>query len=240
MMKEENTIDPLEVARFAEHAEQWWDTSGPLKTLHDINPVRLEWIQQFVKLPELNVLDIGCGGGILCEGLAKKGAQVTGLDVEHGAIKTAQAHAIAENLEITYVCEPVEKFEAATLFDSITCLEMLEHVEHPEAIIHATSRLIKPGGYVFFSTVNRTARAYAEVILAAEYILALLPRQTHIFERFIRPSELATVVRDSGLDVIGITGLSYNPFSRKAALQAEKVDVNYLLVAQKTELPASL
>ncbi len=231
MTTQNSTVDAREVAHFATHADTWWDTNGPLKTLHDINPPRLDWIQQFIALPGLNILDIGCGGGILSEGLAKAGAHVTGLDVEAGAIKTATAHAKAQDLKIKYVCEPVENFEAP-LFDAVTCLEMLEHVEHPELIIEAAARLVKPGGYVFLSTINRTARAYASVIVAAEYVLSILPRQTHLFERFIRPSELASAVRGQGLEVIDTTGLSYNPFSRKAQLQA-KLDVNYLLAAQK-------
>ncbi len=232
MMKVDNTVDPLEVARFAAHAKSWWDMNGPLKTLHDINPVRVDWIRQYVSLLDLNVLDIGCGGGILSESLAKHGAKVTGLDAEAGAIQTAKAHATAEQLEIKYECAAVEAFEAP-LFDAVTCLEMLEHVEDPEAIIRAAARLVKPGGYVFLSTVNRTARAYAEVIVAAEYVLSILPRQTHTFERFIRPNELARAVRHAGLHAVGITGLSYHPFTRKAALQPGEVDVNYLLVAEK-------
>ncbi|MCH9756734.1 MAG: bifunctional 2-polyprenyl-6-hydroxyphenol methylase/3-demethylubiquinol 3-O-methyltransferase UbiG [Gammaproteobacteria bacterium] len=232
MMKEKNTINPQEVARFAQHASHWWDTNGPLKTLHDINPVRLDWIQQYIEPAELNILDIGCGGGILCEGLAKCGAKLTGLDVEKGAIDTARHHAAAEKLDIDYVCEPVETFDAP-LFDAVTCLEMLEHVDNPEMIIQAAARLVKPGGYVFLSTINRTARAYAELIVGAEYILSLLPHQTHAFEQFIRPSELAGAVRRTGLDVVGMTGLLYNPFTRKARLQVGQVEVNYLLVAQK-------
>jgi 2-polyprenyl-6-hydroxyphenyl methylase / 3-demethylubiquinone-9 3-methyltransferase len=231
MTTQNSTVDASEVARFAAHADTWWDTNGPLKTLHDINPARLDWIQQLIALRGLNILDIGCGGGVLSEGLAKAGAHVTGLDVEAGAIKTAKAHAKAHDLNIKYVCEPVENFKAP-LFDAVTCLEMLEHVEHPELIIASAARLVKPGGYVFFSTINRTARAYASVIVAAEYILSLLPRQTHLFERFIRPSELASALRSEGLQVINTAGLSYNPFSRKARLQT-KLDVNYLLAAKK-------
>jgi 2-polyprenyl-6-hydroxyphenyl methylase / 3-demethylubiquinone-9 3-methyltransferase len=234
MTTKETTVDPSEIARFATHATQWWDKEGPLKTLHDINPVRLDWIQQCMALSGARVLDIGCGGGILSEGLAKAGADVTGLDVEEGAINTARLHAVTENLNINYVCEPVENFDAP-LFDAVTCLEMLEHVEHPETVIQAASRLVKPGGYVFLSTINRTARAYASVIVAAEYILSLLPRQTHTFERFIRPSELAGAARHEALEVIDITGLTYNPFTRQASLKTKAVDVNYLMATQKLE-----
>jgi len=230
------TTDPREIARFAQHADQWWQPDGAFKTLHDINPTRLDWICKYITPNNLKMLDIGCGGGILTEGLAKLGANITGLDVEDHALKTARAHAKASNLSIQYVCEPVELFvESCDIkpFDAITCLEMLEHVEDPELVINSAMALLKPGGYLFLSTVNRTAKAYATVILGAEYILSLLPRQTHSFERFIRPSELAASVRQAGLDVVGVTGLDYHPFSRKAVLQESCVDVNYLLVAQK-------
>ena len=150
MTKPKHTVDEAEVARFAAHAATWWDLNGPFKTLHDINPTRLDWIQRFVNLSQFNILDIGCGGGILSEGLARAGAVVTGLDVEAGAIEMAGQHAKAVGLNIQYVCEPVETFQAP-LFDAITCLEMLEHVEHPEVIIAAAARLVKPGGYVFLS-----------------------------------------------------------------------------------------
>ncbi len=232
MTTKNSTVNPSEVARFAQHAKHWWDVNGPLKTLHDINPTRIHWIEQYVTLRGLTCLDVGCGGGILCEGLAQKGAIVTGLDVEAGAIETARHHAATEKLSIQYVCEPVESFQAPC-FDVVTCLEMLEHVEHPEIVIAALTRFVKPGGYVFLSTINRTLRAYATVILGAEYILSLLPRQTHTFEQFIRPSELAEVVRAKGLEPVGMTGLLYNPFTRKAELKTAQVDVNYLLVAQK-------
>ncbi len=234
MRNEEQTVDAAEIARFAKHAESWWDIDGPLKTLHDINPARLEWIEQYVTLQGLHVLDIGCGGGVLSEGLAKKGAIVTGLDVEEGALQTARAHAKKEQLDIHYVCEPVECFESPQ-FDVVTCLEMLEHVDNPERVIHSAARLLKPGGTLFLSTLNRTAKAYALAIVAAEYVLSLLPRQTHTFERFIRPSELAKTVREAGLSPVGMTGLAYNPFSRKALLQSEEIQVNYLLAAQKPD-----
>lgn len=232
MPETKETTDPLEIARFAQHAKQWWQPDGAFKTLHDINPARLDWISQYIAPKNLKMLDIGCGGGILSEGLAKLGAEVTGLDVEAQALEVARDHAEASNVLIRYVCEPVESFEEGP-FDAITCLEMLEHVEDPQLVIDSAVRLLKPGGFLFLSTVNRTAKAYAAVIVAAEYVLSLLPRQTHSFERFIRPSELAAGVRKAGLDVLGVTGLDYSPFSRKAVLRAEHVDVNYLLVAQK-------
>lgn len=230
------TMDPIEIARFAQHADQWWQPDGAFKTLHDINPARLDWICKYITPQNLKMLDIGCGGGILSEGLARLGAHVTGLDVEEHALKTARAHAEQSKLAIDYVCEPVEAFVELynqEPFDAITCLEMLEHVEEPQRVINAAVALLKPGGLLFLSTVNRTAKAYATVILGAEYILSLLPRQTHSFERFIRPSELASGVRQAGLDVLGVTGLDYHPFTRKAVLVEDCVDVNYLLVAKK-------
>ncbi len=234
-----SSVDASEVARFAAHATEWWDTNGPLKTLHDINPVRLAWIRQFVSLKGLQVLDIGSGGGILSEGMAAAGANVIGLDVEKGAVDAARAHAKLSGLDIEYVCQPVEHFQVDKLFDAVTCLEMLEHVENPQMILEAAMRLVKPGGYVFLSTINRTAWAYASVILAAEYVLSLLPRQTHMFERFIKPSELSAMLRAVGLQPIDVTGLSYQPFTRKAALLPKGPLVNYLLVAQKPEFFAS-
>jgi len=201
-----------------------------------LSKVQLDWICKYITPKNIKMLDIGCGGGILSEGLAHLGAHVTGLDVEEHALKTARAHAEQSNLSINYVCEPVESFVESYHegpFDAITCLEMLEHVEDPQRVIHSAVALLKPGGFLFLSTVNRTAKAYATVILGAEYILSLLPRQTHSFERFIRPSELASGVRQAGLDVLGVTGLDYHPFTRKAVLQEDCVDVNYLLVAEK-------
>lgn len=232
MINNTTTVDTSEIAKFAELARVWWDKNGPLKTLHDINPIRLKWIQQFIQLSQSNILDIGCGGGILCEGLAHFGAHVTGLDVEPGAIKAANQHAREQNLQINYVCEPVETFNHQT-FDAITCLEMLEHVEQPEVVIAAASRLVKPGGYVFLSTINRTMLSYAAMIIAAEYVLSILPRQTHTFERFISPSELAAEVRKNGLTVLNIVGLSYHPITRQAKLNSNQVAINYLLAAQK-------
>ncbi len=232
-MNTKSTIDSVEIAKFAQHASQWWDTEGPLKTLHDINPARLAYIQQYISLADQRILDVGCGGGILSEAMAASGAIVTGLDVEVDAIECARAHAHAEQsqLNIDYVCQPIETFEAK-LFDSITCMEMLEHVQEPQWVIQHCARLLKEGGYLFLSTLNRTPMAYATAIVGAEYILGLLPRQTHDFNKFIKPSELAHMVRESGLEVVGITGLAYNPLTREAVLQ-NSVAVNYLLLCRK-------
>lgn len=228
----QSTIDPVEVAKFSQHANEWWNVNGPLKTLHDINPVRLEWIQRFVPLKGKTVLDLGCGGGVLSEGMAKAGALVTGLDVEVDAIKAATLHAEAEGLSIQYVCQPVEQYtHDKGLFDVITCMEMLEHVADPQQIIHHAARLLKPDGWLFLSTINRTIKAYASVIIAAEYVLNIIPRQTHDYDKLIKPSELAAMVRAEGFETESISGLHYQPLTRAASLQ-RSVDINYLLVSR--------
>ncbi|KTD36133.1 3-demethylubiquinone-9 3-methyltransferase [Legionella nautarum] len=226
-----STVDPQEVAKFAQHASHWWNKEGPLKTLHDINPARLEFIKNHLKLEQKTVLDVGCGGGILCEGMAAEKAQVTGLDVEMDALEAAKAHANLSKLSINYVCSPVEDYEA-NAFDVLTCMEMLEHVNNPQLVINHCARLLKPGGYLFLSTINRTLKAYATAIVAAEYVLGILPRQTHDFAKFIKPSELAAMIREAGLEFKDIAGIAYNPLSRTARLK-ESVDVNYLLACFK-------
>ena len=229
-MKTNMTVDASEVAKFAQHASQWWNTEGPLKTLHDINPARIDFMHKFTEYDGSQVLDVGCGGGILSEGMALKGAIVTGLDVEPHAIEAAKAHAEQHHLHIQYVCQPIEEYEGA--YDLVTCMEMLEHVSEPQLVIEHCTRLLKPGGYLFLSTINRTLQAYASVIIAAEYILGLLPRQTHDYEKFIKPSELAAMVRKEGLETIGMAGMTYNPFTREASLQ-DSIKVNYLLACRK-------
>ena len=230
-MTKKTTVNPLEVSKFADLSAQWWNTDGPLKTLHDINPARIEYIKSFVHLKHQTVLDVGCGGGILCEGLARLGAEVTGLDVETDAINAAKAHVIESNLSVNYQCELLEDFEQEP-FDIITCMEMLEHVDEPEEVINHCARLLKPGGYLFLSTISRTLKAYFAAIVAAEYILELLPRQTHDYKKLIKPSELCAMTRASGLETIGVSGMSYNPLTRKASLQ-KTVDINYLVACRK-------
>lgn len=230
-MKTKTTVDSLEVAKFAQHASQWWDTEGPLKTLHDINPARIEFMQKFTDFNGHRVLDVGCGGGVLSEAMAKQGAIVTGLDVESQAIATAEAHAAEHQLQINYVCQPIEEYEA-DVYDLVTCMEMLEHVSEPQLVIDHCARLLKPGGYLFLSTINRTPQAYAGVIIAAEYMLGLLPRQTHDYKKFIKPSELAAMVRAAGLETVSMAGMSYNPFTREASLQ-DSIKMNYLLACRK-------
>lgn len=230
----QTTIDAQEVEKFAQHAEEWWAVDGALRTLHDVNPVRLDYIERYTPLKGQSVLDIGCGGGILSEGMARRGAKVTGLDVEPKAIVVAEQHALDNHLDISYVCQPLENFYT-TPFPVITCLEMLEHVAAPHLVLEHASRLLAPGGYLFLSTINRTAKAYASVVIAAEYLLNLIPRQTHDYQRFIKPSELAAMARAAHLDVIGLSGLAYHPLTRTASLTTD-VDANYLLVCRASEL----
>lgn len=229
----ETSVDPKEIAKFAQHAAHWWDLNGPFRTLHAINPTRLDYIERFLNVADTRILDIGCGGGILCEGMAKRGGIVTGLDVEPEAIAIASAHANNEKLSIEYVCQPLESFHSER-FPIITCLEMLEHVADPQMIIREAARLLAPGGYLFLSTIHRSFLAYAKVILAAEYILGLLPRQTHDYQRFIKPSELAAMVRAVDLDVVDVSGLAYHPMSNTASLVTSVTD-NYLLVSRSCE-----
>lgn len=227
MTKNKSTINAEEVTKFAQHAQQWWDTEGPLKTLHDINGTRLEFIKQQVALDGLSVLDIGCGGGILCEAMAKSGAKVTGIDAEPEAIETAKEHAIKSELAIEYFCTPVETYKDAR-YDVITCMEMLEHVENPELVLEHCQRLLKPDGFLFLSTISRTLKAYASAIIAAEYVLHLLPRQTHDYNKFIKPSELTAMARSFGFNLVHMNGMNYNPILRSASLSSD-VQVNYLL-----------
>lgn len=228
-MNKDTTINEHELAKFAKHANTWWDLEGPLKTLHDINATRLEFILKETPLSEKKVLDVGCGGGILTEALAKAGAHVLGIDAEKDAIEIAQNHAKETGLEIQYQCTPVEELKHDT-FDVITCMEMLEHVNNPELVIMHCARLLNPGGMLFLSTINRTLVAYAQAIVAAEYILGLLPRQTHDFDKFITPSELAAMLRKVDLEVVELVGMKYNPITRKSALTKD-VGVNYLMRA---------
>ncbi len=230
-MNHQTSIDEEEVAKFAQWGEQWWDPQGPFKTLHAINPLRLKLIQSTIDVSGQRVLDLGCGGGILCEGLAKAGAQVTGLDVEPHAIETAQQHAKASHLAIQYEAMPMEIYEAPA-YPVVTCMEMLEHVTDPSQVIFHAQRLLAPGGYLFLSTINRTMQAYMSMILGAEYLLNLLPRQTHDYKKFIKPSELAQIARHHDLTVLDIQGMRYSPCRGEGELHAS-VAVNYFMICQK-------
>jgi 2-polyprenyl-6-hydroxyphenyl methylase/3-demethylubiquinone-9 3-methyltransferase len=231
-MKKNSTVTISEKEKFAQLSNDWWDADGPLKTLHDINAVRESFVLQHTSLQDLHVLDLGCGGGIFTEALARQGAVIDGLDVEPGALKAASDHAKKENLSINYVCSAVEDYKAKS-YDVICCMEMLEHVEQPQAIIHHCQRLLKPGGMLFLSTINRTLKAYSTAIVLAEYVLSLLPRQTHDYDKFITPAELATALRNESFDAVSLKGMSYNPLTRAANL-TQDVSINYLMAARKS------
>ncbi|HAU1698503.1 TPA: bifunctional 2-polyprenyl-6-hydroxyphenol methylase/3-demethylubiquinol 3-O-methyltransferase UbiG [Legionella pneumophila] len=226
----ESTIAIEEVHKFAQLANDWWDTNGHLRTLHDINGARFEFISEHINLKGLRVLDVGCGGGILCESMAKAGAYVSGLDAEPEAIQVAKEHAHKNQLQIDYFCNPIEEYEDQG-FDVITCMELLEHVQNPELVLQHCKRLLKPNGLLFLSTISRTLKAYLGAIIAAEYVLNLLPRQTHDYDKFIKPSELVKMARLYDLNLIDMKGLCYNPFLRKTTLVSD-VSINYIMVLQ--------
>lgn len=223
-------IDPEEIAKFTQLASTWWDTEGPLKTLHDLNPIRLQFIKDHALLAGQVVLDVGCGGGILSEALAKSGAHVTAIDMDAPALETAREHAKSNNLTIDYRHQTVESLAESHPhhFDVVTCMEMLEHVPEPDAIIAACAKLLKPQGKLFVSTINRHPKAYAMAVVGAEYVLNLLPRGTHDYQKFIKPSELAGWARQQELEMAAISGVNYQPFSRQCSLTND-VKVNYMV-----------
>lgn len=221
-----------ELDHFSTMAERWWDPEGDMKPLHDINPARLAWINERAPLSGLNVLDVGCGAGLLSEGMAQMGAKVTGIDLAEELINTARTHAKENNVSVDYRTISTRDLatEATGSFDVVTCLEMLEHVPEPDAIIDDCARLLRPGGQAFFSTINRSPKAWLFTIAGAEYALGLLPKGTHTYEQFLRPSELANHGRRSGLDVREIVGMYYNPFLRTTHIKG-KPEVNYFVHA---------
>ena len=227
--------DPRELAKFSELAHRWWDTESDFRPLHQINPLRLDWIDGLAPLQGKRVLDVGCGGGILADSMARRGADVLGIDLAAKPLKVAQLHAIeAATPRIAYREVAVEALaeEKPEGFDVVTCMEMLEHVPDPGSIVAACGRLVKPGGWAFFSTINRNAKAFLFAIVGAEHVLKLLPRGTHEYARFLRPSEIAAWCRSAGLEPQTTRGLEYNPLSRRYRLSAD-TSVNYLVACRK-------
>ena len=222
--------DPAELQKFSELAHRWWDPASEFKPLHDINPLRLGWINGKADLLGKTVLDVGCGGGILTESMAAAGAKVTGIDLSEKALSVARLHLFESGHSVDYRLISAEDLaaEMPAHFDVVTCMEMLEHVPDPASTIAACAHLVKPGGHVFFSTLNRNLKAYVQAIIGAEYVLKMLPRGTHEYAKFIKPSELSRHCRNAGLDTHELIGLSYNPLSRVYSL-GQNSDVNYLL-----------
>ena len=228
--------EAIEVEKFDQLSDEWWDETGPLATLHAINPLRTDYIAARSQLDGARVLDVGCGAGILSESLARLGAQVTAIDLAAENIRVAREHATQQGLEIDYRVDSVEAIAAAQAggFDIVTCLELLEHVPQPEAAIAACAQAVRPGGKVFFSTINRNLKSFVLAIVGAEYLLKMLPRGTHEYLKLIKPSELAAAARSAGLNVDDLTGLHFNPLTQSYRLGG-KVDVNYLVSASRSE-----
>ncbi|MBM3373326.1 MAG: bifunctional 2-polyprenyl-6-hydroxyphenol methylase/3-demethylubiquinol 3-O-methyltransferase UbiG [Betaproteobacteria bacterium] len=226
--------DPAELDKFGELAHRWWDRNGEFRPLHEINPLRLDHIDRIASLNGKMVLDVGCGGGILAEAMAARGAQVTGIDLSEKPLKVAQLHLLESGLKVDYRGIAVEDLatERPASFDVVTCMEMLEHVPDPASVVKACAMLLKPGGHAFFATLNRNPKSYLFAIIGAEYVLRLLPRGTHDYARFIKPSELSADCRRAGLDTVNLIGMTYNPLTRVYALGPD-TDVNYILAARK-------
>jgi 2-polyprenyl-6-hydroxyphenyl methylase/3-demethylubiquinone-9 3-methyltransferase len=226
-------VDPQELEKFSQLAHRWWDPNSEFKPLHEINPLRLSWIDQSASLRGKRVLDVGCGGGILAEAMAALGAEVTGIDLSDKALKVAELHLLESGNRVTYRKSAVEQMaqEQPGSFDVVTCMEVLEHVPDPASHVHACAKLLKPDGHAFFATINRNPKSFLFAIIGAEYVLGLLPRGTHEYARLIRPSELSGWCRHAGLSVEGIIGMTYNPLTHVYALGRD-TDVNYMLRAR--------
>jgi 2-polyprenyl-6-hydroxyphenyl methylase/3-demethylubiquinone-9 3-methyltransferase len=228
-------VDPAEIAKFEALANRWWDPTSEFKPLHEINPLRSNYIDERAKLAGKTVLDVGCGGGLLSEAMAQRGANVTGIDMGQAPLSVAQLHALESGVTVNYKKIPAEQLatEQPAHYDVVTCLEMLEHVPDPAAIIQACADLAKPGAHLFFSTINRNPKAYLFAIVGAEYLLKMLPKGTHEYSKFIRPAELAGWVRAAGLTLENITGMTYNPLIKKYSMSTTDVDVNYIIHVRK-------
>jgi len=234
--------DPAELAKFSDLAHRWWDADGEFRPLHQINPLRLGWIQGLCPVAGLKVLDVGCGGGILTDSLARAGAHATGIDLSTKALRIAQLHALdagTENVEYREISAEAMALEQPGGFDMVTCMEMLEHVPDPASVVRACATLVKPGGWVFFSTLNRSPKSFLLAIVGAEYVLNMLPRGTHEYAKLIRPSELASFCRDAGLTVSQSKGLSFNPLTQRYWLNTD-TSVNYLIGTQRPLIAAGV
>lgn len=234
-MSKTQNVDPNEIRKFEELASRWWDRNSEFKPLHDINPLRANWIDALAPVAEKKILDVGCGGGILCEALAQRGADVTGIDMGEAPLAVGNLHSLESGVSVTYEQSTAEDYAGshAETFDTVTCLEMLEHVPDPSSVVAACAAMTKPGGTLFFSTINRNPKAYLLAIIGVEYVLRMLPRGTHEYSKFIRPSELGQWIRDAGLDIDQMTGLLYNPITKTYKLDERDVDVNYMICARK-------
>ena len=224
-------VDPAEIAKFEQLASRWWDQHGEFKPLHEINPLRANYIDERAPVAGKKLLDVGCGGGILAEAMAQRGADVTGIDLGEAPLNVAKLHALESGVSIDYRRIPVEELAEAepASYDIVTCLEMLEHVPDPASVIRACAKLVKPGGHIFFSTINRTAKGWLFAVVGAEYVLRMLPKGTHEYGKFIRPSELGRWAREASLETRDITGMTYNPLTKTYKLNPRDVDVNYLM-----------
>lgn len=228
-------LDPQEISKFEELASRWWDPGSEFKPLHEINPLRANWIDKRAEVAEKTLLDVGCGGGIFSEAMAQRGAIVTGIDMGDAPLAVANLHKLESGLKIDYVKATAESFSDSNFqrFDAVTCLEMLEHVPDPASVVKACAAMTKPGGTLFFSTINRNPKSYLFAIIGVEYVLKMLPKGTHDFAKFIKPSELTSWIRGASLELQDITGLLYNPITKNYKLSQNDVDVNYMISVTK-------